>query len=1212
MDGYSPLFLQQLAPYVKVILEDNHNDVSSVLKDYFKLYDISGLKWDNSLIRNRQHAPKYIIRVTYSNECEESKINKKTENKSEHSVLSPFNPKSDLYPNGILSERWLAKYVEDLPFAVVRLFSLPKDSGFDTELARVINEKKSKCHDMSVKFVAIIVADSNSSPSDDEKRISKLRQLSNLPRLNGLFYLHDFPSTLKRDCDILVSSLLSNIRSQATDFYSKIELKIKERYKKYYSFPSDVLLNTSISLSPKFLETRNLIKQSFIHQFISPNDSEPSLRLLELAYQSIVELLRDNFAQIKEELSPHDLSLYVQFRNLIDVLSFHITRGYFSIEEPLIAFKKHKAHIIIVLDVLKEQHFNNHAWIATQYELLGQLVILVPKTLLISTIKSGPHKKTTGALTPFFGGIYVDDDFSHEVVTHPSLIFLQAVKHLDQSCVSDYSKMDLLLSSEALIFSYKLKLLSAAKSYFETDNDTNQTSITIIKGNTLCQYIDWMIGEMYFRDSSDENIEKAVKYYESCLNSFKAGKRTDIFSMVEQRLAKCYQITSETEKILGILIDLSMHSNPISNAYAHLSVQPLELTLMSCSEGHFLNVKALLVNKDLSRAAHLYDPCITQLVIKSNIDLNVLRNSLSVKSKIELQINEIEVTYLNIDSRAKTSETTKNSLEDVLLKNDNNFESLTLNSNVDVEKISDKMLTGVANLNMSDLKVKIFQFSQPARRTGEISIDSVTISSKLVIIFEGGRTEIIKRETVPLNDMDANHHKATFYYPDDSRNSGYQYLRKLLVRLNGKASHSMSVLPIKPQMAISTERSEELPIILGEEILLPLNLEFKTLNLKFCYKKIVLSPKILVTDLDEIDYTPKVEARVCWDTLKDDEPLDVGNLFAGSGNTSLHKLNVKILVPPYINKDFTCRNLRAVVEIITIVYEGDDDSSESIAAVYDTFNYKMPIIGSPFECDFSILPSYRTDNFNDMPCPFLVSVSTGERNGDVDQISNNIPVPTRLWKGIMTINDLVDSHSIKIENVQLDIKSADGNIVIEVMKTELRADCLIHYFTTTSKTEFSQRNVSVSASATIQWSRNGGSSNEFVSEEWKTLVPLSDPRVLLKVTNQEDDISQLQYIIENPTPRIFMFTTSLHIEDDSGWDFNIDTIRTPFVLNAFPVLPFNRHVIKYRGSHSAGTNLIKLPIIRVFDMNYKVNLPTLPVSENVVTDENVLYLKIDS
>ncbi|RCK65388.1 hypothetical protein Cantr_01174 [Candida viswanathii] len=250
------------------------------------------------------------------------------DSKHQHSVLSPFNKDSSIFPNGILIHEWFTKYVSKFPFALVYVFPVG-DASSDHQVIAKISKLKADLSSIGCKLTVILT-----SPDQvDESRLSTFRQETGLPKLNGLVYLRDSADTLDGDCEALVTTVLSNLKEASFAFYSNIEYKIKQRNKKYYSYPKINDIDTSIEAGHKAI-----------------GDWVPEL----------ITILNSTYAV---NLSQHDNKIIAQIRDLLDITAFHIVRGYFS--------------------VMNE----DSNWISIQYEWLAQLMSLVPYSL-ITTLNS--------------------------------------------------------------------------------------------------------------------------------------------------------------------------------------------------------------------------------------------------------------------------------------------------------------------------------------------------------------------------------------------------------------------------------------------------------------------------------------------------------------------------------------------------------------------------------------------------------------------------------------------------------------------------------------------------------------------------------------------------------------------------------------------------------------------------------------------------------
>lgn len=119
------------------------------------------------------------------------------------SPLSPLNSHSLLFPDGIMTPRWINKHREELPSVILsfhELWEAPQstsntkdplsiqntsshDREHDQQLAVEINEKRKNAQDCGLKFAAVIILKTNKT--DDpviEERITFIRRSSMLDR----------------------------------------------------------------------------------------------------------------------------------------------------------------------------------------------------------------------------------------------------------------------------------------------------------------------------------------------------------------------------------------------------------------------------------------------------------------------------------------------------------------------------------------------------------------------------------------------------------------------------------------------------------------------------------------------------------------------------------------------------------------------------------------------------------------------------------------------------------------------------------------------------------------------------------------------------------------------------------------------------------------------------------------------------------------------
>jgi hypothetical protein len=356
--------------------------------------------------------------------------------------------------------------------------------------------------------------------------------------------------------------------------------------------------------------------------------------------------------------------------------------------------------------------------------------------------------------------------------------------------------------------------------------------------------------------------------------------------------------------------------------------------------------------------------------------------------------------------------------------------------------------------------------------------------------------------------------------------------------------------------------------------------------------------------VSEVQGISDLRTQISWDELKDDESLNLEKLLKLEGGSETHVLNICVNSPPSsssLEKKFT-----VAIDIKTIVKEVEEDD---MIAVYDLFSVNFPVLSFPFRAKMLISPRYDSDDSKYMPSPFIVPEDTSGEN-------LILPVPVRLWLANVLISNPIPE--IDILNVDFNIKPSNSELILDMIdktQSDTTTGNFSQLFSTKSKSGYSHRTVTVLTTADISWKRENTDSHQiFTSEEWEIVLPLSDPRVLLTAEQYDGKEVMLKYILENPTPRIFNFTSQLIVDQTefqaSGWNFKDSRNIFPMNHNLFPVLPFSRHEIIYYGKYQCDDQYLQLPTLKVFDVNYKVGLPSLSVDESIVIKSGLLYLKL--
>ncbi|WEJ96006.1 hypothetical protein PSN45_003540 [Yamadazyma tenuis] len=1074
--------------------------------------------------------------------------------KDKHSRYSPFNTDSDLFPNGILSENWFLKYQQLKPFAFVQTMELPDVATRDDEIAAEMTELKSGFDAAGIKFVVILISKSTNS-SEDEIRINRFRQLTNLTKATGLLYLNCVSKEYSSEVDVFVTSLVSNLKSSAVDFYKAIESKIRQRHKKYYSIPTSTHIDTTIELTPKFLETRNLIKQGIIDQFLYPHNLESCIHFLELGYQNLVEIVSENYFEFsKDHISSRDLTLYQELRNLIDVTAFQIVRAYLSIEDPITALKKHAAHISNVTSITRGR-IESGQWIAVQYEWLAELLEMVPKSILTeANIRVYSKKHKNSKITRYAGGVRFHDD-NVDVLLDPGLLYLKCSSYL--TGVSETTQLDYLRiykDSEELISKRKILLHKALQN-------------VSIEGNA--KYICFLLAGEYF---SSGEWELSAEHFEKALGGWKS---TD--NLIKSKLIECYQELNAPHKSLELLLLLN---NGTGNHEVDVSAIDGDIDV-NC---HLFDVDILFADEKrcsgVTEDVTVFDNIVCQLSLRPKVNIDAIKNHIKGKVvEILFKITDVEVNFQNEDSKELTG------LSNIKVFHDSSIKDTVLQKPEDTK----------ANLSFVSNHQKVLEVSQSVQKSGVYQLKTVKLKSVLEIKVDSKTLVIRNSESItPTRQPSYNWY---FKKLDDS-------LIKVPVKISSSfRAHQIRVLPIRPNVVVTMRPPQINFITLGERVTLTFDVQFQN-ERKLNYNKISLSPRVKVTSNSDAGDLVLVDPKVNWDGLKDDEALVLQELDKTDAVTV--KMNLAIhSTSLHAEEELKKSNnsYQAVLDLKTIVAEEGEqetnDTESSALAVYDTATYILPIVNVPFNCRVSIAPRFRDtkDGVNDMPNPFIMHGSN----------HLSMPIVTRLWQAKLMLNE--PSEDIEATNIEFQVKSQNSEILVDLLP-KVGNVSKTQTFATRSKNGVSHRNVMMVVSAKIDWRRKGSDqSNVFSTDEWEIVLPLSDPRMLLKVEKlkNEEKTVKLKYIIENPTPRIFIFSSKL-VDDNERFIWNFDDERNmyPLVQTKFPVLPFNRFQLEYYGQFNSSESVIQMPQLKVFDIQYKVSLPALPVADDVITRDGLL------
>ncbi|KAJ8144850.1 hypothetical protein OY671_002050 [Metschnikowia pulcherrima] len=1161
MEFYDPVFTRQLAPLVKVALSTG--PVAEVLQKYLDRAQLVNPIWDNVILKNRLSATKFCIRYAESEQSIESKVAAhKSKAADTHSSISPFNSESDLFPSGVISKEWFGKYADDVPFAVVCTYTLGVDQGSDNELAEALADNRRKYLAYNIRFVAIVV--SHGTEDDVSDRLSHLRHVSGLANLSNLFFLSE-AEDLESHCELLVSSLLTSLKSSATDFYSDTAHRVKQRFNKYYTMPRSHV-RTSIELSPKILETRNTIKQGILLQLMHPHNIEASLPLLEQAYTNLFELIVSNSTHFfSKSRTPHDQKVYVQWRTLLDVIAIHIVRGKFSIEEPVTAMKRQRKHVETVEAFLTENTQPGiKVWKAIQDHWLAELMSLLPDSLM-QELRSGSPKNRNKDSIEYSGGLLFSD--GSVVATSPHLVYkraaswLHAINSRDTLCeVFGHSFTDV-----ASILSYKVRLLEHTIKALPIADSIPNASFEVFM---LIEIADSCVGLKAYK--------KAIDTYKVAQSKLSTQNWASIHQMVSKKIIVAASLLDDSHTALAQLACLSVSRDPVLDSLSNDWSINEDSTINLESEVSFVNVDCCLFNQTFDHEIRVSDTVITQVRLNRLFDPTILGRAIP-GSKVTLTINHIDIRYES----------------DRLVRCKGLGDQAGMFQNA--APGGDEAHFNFASFGELGL---ILQLRQTASTSGWYSVNEIVVSLTVNVEVDGNNLQLRKEERTAVD-----HHriKQTFDVAVGEKNGEVKTKRK---DSQGRNSCKVFVKPYRPHLGIEID-SKPQSIIIGEKFETSIVLSIpETGGKELGCKSVRVSMEPIIYD-DMIE-TKSLHAQVNFDTFKDDEPMELLDAYHMEQTERKHKLNVRLTKSPssQIPED---ANLKLVLYFKLTSVDVNGEVSE-----FDITQLTMRVLERPFSQTLSISPRLHTENTSSIPNPFVLDSST-ERH--------SMPSISRSWLLQSQVQDkykLLQQGTIFFSSVELQIRSATPEISVTwVNDMTVNDQNYARKFVTAAKHRPTTTKVNLIATAKYTYKRVGSSTeSSFETDEKEFIFQLQDPRVLLYVERQDENV-HLKYIIENPTSRIFTYastlTTDKAMSRGISWDFEDVRNESPLKQAIIPVLPFSQHKLEYYARYSAeerDSDSIELPHLQVQDMQFKVNLPTVTLQQKIEVTESGLVMNV--
>lgn len=1150
MEYFNSSFTQQLAPLVAVVLNPAHN--LRLFQTHLDHANISGKVWDNVILRNRLLINKYCFKY---HDDERAILNSiasyknKTQSPAVHSRLSPFNVQSDLFPNGILSEKWFEKYAEHYPSVVICSFKLSTNVAEDEAMGLQLTAQRENYAAFGVKFIAVVVSETDDDTSVD--RIAQLRQVSGLPRSSGLFHIcltsaaTGTNSTYDRDVEILATTILSTLKSVCTDFYFAIEHTVEQRGKKFYTMPDSLLVNTKIKLTPALLEARNCAKRAMLTQLMHSHNIEGALPIIEQAYAELYVLLSENIAAFENEnVSDHDIGLHKQWSTLLDVLALHLVRGYFSIEDPVAALRKHDTHIRN-LNLLGNNALEKEIRTALQYHWLADLMAQIPHTVL-RDLYDVPLDKIPRARSVFFGGMAFHDSFRCNITTTPSLIYARAAGFLDNV---EPTLTTTQFQSKADILRYKLSLLQSSKRLLEEANESL---------SRFASYLTWQITDLLFQTG---DIKTAEQYCSDMLTKRNNMPKFLVGQIQQKRLA-LFQKNKDTNNIVKSAVELAILGTAdvcsyLKNLSGQFNVEPEILKV--------LEIEPLLYAEGANEV-FVMSKVMTQLKVSAKPWIAALNIG-------GLSLEAFSISTLRIKCK----------------------NGLIVSFSGDGQQMGVLQCITEDAFNSSELKngFIVVQYDLVLKSSGWHELESVEAEMEFTLRNQNVQIDCKHKEKHDFTNIGLQNSALVF-----EKNIYNSVVTKAKL-LHGRLRNKIYIEPYRPDLDIFCIPPFSKPVL---EEKMTLSVDFTRESFpapEMSFQEIYVEVKSTVYENGEP--TSNLYVQHNWDELKDDLPLDLLHFINSKEFTTLKLLHASVKrthgaqVPENVQ-------LKATLEFRLTISE--------LAGVLST--YKLALVdleplALPFGATVGVSPQISSSR-NLMPSPFILSITSEDYS---------MPQPSRLWLTklmILDLEKLIEKGDIEIQSAKLFTKTKTSEIAVEwESPIEQNDECYQQTFAVRAKTHVTYSTIPIMVQGTFVWRRRDlDQTYTYTTKEEDFMVSVQEPRVFLEAQIVEKDVMKLKYTLENPTPRILTFSANLMTDRAAlhgvTWSFNDHRNLVPLKQSAFPVLPFSFHHLTFYGAYRVHgpQNIIELPKFNVQDMNYKIELGTLALQENITTVDQCL------
>lgn len=1064
------------------------------------------------------------------------------------SPLSPYD-KNNKYFGSLLPLEWLEKYYNFIPSVFISFYEIDKDERFDDLLINEINRIKLKFSNTMIKFVCILISPTNSNSNGirTQKILTKINMNN-----NSLFIINGLNDEIsKREQNTFIRKLMIGLKQYSNDFFNLQIQKLKKREIKDDQY------------SEKFFSARNLIKLAIFEQFKSISDY--STKLLEYAYDRLLQCLRsiDSNNQFKE---------YLEIKNWLDIMCIQIVRTCIALGDSNIAYRKFTFHVqqIRELDTLNLT-FN---WISIQYTWLGELIENINENLIpIETV-----------LMPTFN--LKDIKFNSYNMPQNGFNYLQAF---------EYRRLSIEFNEENT-FDNSILLLTASLDSFNLSK--------LGKFSRIESRIYILLGDIYFLN---DNLSMAVNNYLAGLSNYKQENCMLIVSNILEKILNCYIGLSEIREAWSIYIELCCIDDFI---WENAKILNETRKLLDSLKEKIISLD--LINDD-SQSVILDNETNGSNLVKDNkdnvsflkegvfdIDVDIRKYTNLMNDGIDLQmiiqhkgnkmISNLKINYLDIEVGENCE------FKIIRVKNDNNDininKSILINElNCSSKEIKEEVLSSLEFKNIEtnkDIKFIVLQFHILSSVVGKFYVPRVKINGNL--------NDIEFNTVINISGLD-NLKKPFIKWYSSKEEGKYETIN------NHYPTNSFEVLPKIPKIKCKLKydkigfNGRKFPILL-----------------KFSNEDPDSLIKVNIKGICE--FAKKYEIICKWFNGKEfNNDEYIGNEILKPGDN----IEIKCLINlPQING--------LPVNIINNSNNDEQNEDEGFNCNIK-FDIKYELVNDGVSIDFrkegkiKIVEmiqwhtELRADKDGDFPNLFIIDE---DKMLDIND-NMNIPVHTRRWLFTLNMKNL-SYEDLNITSCKFIVRGPKG--VILKLEPEIKEEeeegtkllsmnnKILRVSLDISCYERIIKSVPVDVYCMMEYSIDTlrDERQKYKLEMYKANLPHVDPRMLVFIeSNDKLNEFKINYIIENPTDRIFQYQTNLNIV--KGIEI-INYVKS-MQLN---VMPFMREKLEFKYKISKEIKDfrkqdINLPEFTLYDRQFQVFVKPNIADDRLNFIDGQLFLK---